>query len=288
MKVTLERYSEINYPSGSALEYYQGTLFLIGDDAPYILCLDNDWNEVDRIHLIPQETARIPKPVKHDAECATIIGDVLYVLGSGSLSPYRDVAYIIQLSDKSIKKINTAAFYNLFRDRNLLNEMNIEGFTDCRDKLLFFNRGNTNQPNSLIITDQKILKKQFPDKFKVIPVEIDNYNGVPLGISGAHYLESSDILFLTASAENTNNSYDDGEIIGSVIGIIKAAYSQLNNNLLKVQQLVMLNEIDIIFAKQKIESVCIVSKNENELTCVLVADNDDGKSILFQVKIEIN
>lgn len=286
MHINFIRNKVIDYPSGSAMEYYNNNLYLIGDDVNYILCLDKNWNEVNKIKLFEYDAERIPKPDKPDLESATIIGEMLYVVGSGSKSPQRDVAYIINLSEHKIKKISTAAFYSIFRDRNLLeNEMNIEGFTDCRDKLLFFNRANTKQSNQVIITDQKILKKQWPDRFKVIPLKIGSTKNITFGISGACYDEKNDILILSASAENTDNAYDDGEIIGSAIAIVKNATKQIQNNEILVDELMELETIDPAFEKQKIESVCITQHGESRYTCLLVADNDDGKSVLFEVEI---
>lgn len=285
MQVSLLRNKFIDYPSGSALEYHNNIAYLIGDDVNHILCLDDEWNEVSQLKLFDYAGVRIPKPDKPDLECATIIGDMLYVIGSGSKSPQRDVAFLINLSDYKIKKISTAAFYSIFRDRNLIAEMNIEGFTDCRDKLLFFNRGNTTQPNQVIITDQKILKKQFPDKFKVIPVEIGSLKDVSLGISGACYDAEDDVLLLTASAEDTHNAYDDGEIIGSAIGVVYNAYEKLSKNELVIDELVELEKVSSLFTKQKIESVCITVKSKNKYICTLVSDNDNGKSELFEVEV---
>lgn len=287
MQIKFLKNKTINYPSGSALEFYNNVLYVVGDDINYILCLDEQWNEIKQIKLFEFEGLRIPKPNKPDLECATIINDMLYVVGSGSKSPQRDVAFIIDLTEHKIKKISTASFYAIFRDKNIIKEMNIEGFTDCKDKLLFFNRANTSQPNQLIITDQKILKKQFPDKFKVIPVNITALHNVVLGISGACYDEINDILFLTASAEDTNNAYDDGEIIGSVLAIVYDAYKQLNNQSIDINTIVALDTIDTSFSKQKIESICITKQDGRNYTCTLVADNDDGKSVLFEITIYI-
>lgn len=287
MQVQYLKNKIINYPSGSALEFYNNVLYIIGDDVNYILCLDEQWNEINRIKLFDFDGQRIPKPEKPDLECATIINDMLYVVGSGSKSPQRDVAFIIDLSEEKIKRISTASFYAIFRDRNLIAEMNIEGFTDCKNKLLFFNRGNTTQPNQLIVTDQKILKKQFPDKFKVIPIKIETLNGVALGISGSCYDETNDVLFLCASAEDTNNAYDDGEILGSVLAVVNDASHQLNHQQLEIDKLIVLDTIDDAFKKQKIESICIIKKESKNYTCTLVADNDDGKSVLFEITISI-
>jgi hypothetical protein len=287
MKFKCTRKTILEYPSGSALEFYKDNLYVVGDDINYILCLDKQWNEINKIKLFDYDGIRIPKPEKPDLECAAIVDDILYVVGSGSKSPQRDVAFIINLTENKVKKISTAAFYSIFKDRNLINEMNIEGFTGCKDKLLFFNRGNTLQPNLLIITDQKVLKKQFPDKFKVIPVVLGKLHDFDMGISGACYDVINDILFLSASAENTSNAYDDGEIMGSAIAIVYDAYKKLNNKELVIDELIDLNKTDDLFLKQKIESVCLTDHSGNHFSFVLVADNDDGKSVLFELQMEL-
>ncbi len=210
MQINFLRNKIIDYPSGSALEYRNGISYLIGDDVNHILMLDDDWNVIGRLQLFEYDGLRIPKPEKPDLECATIIGDMLYVVGSGSVSPQRDVAFWVNLAEEKIKKISTTAFYSIFRDRNLIAAMNIEGFTDCKDKLLLFNRGNTQEANQLIITDHKILKKQFPDRFKVMPVTIGKLKGTNLGISGACYDAVNDVVLLSASAENTSNAASPG------------------------------------------------------------------------------
>lgn len=284
MKLTLRKHTAIDYPSGSALEYDKGMLYVIGDDTHEVLCLDADWNAIKRIELFPYNGPRIPKPEKPDLECAAIAGDKLYILGSGSVSPQRDVAFIVDLHEDSVKRANTSAFYGLFRDRHLIPEMNIEGLTICRDKVLFFNRANTSHGNHLIITDQKILTKRFPDRFKVMPVHIPDLKGIPLGISGAAYDAARDILILSASAENTDNAYDDGEVLGSVLAMVRDITQKLDEPVLTVEELLVLDGPG--FNRQKIESVCITRVSGNSYDLVLVADNDQGNSVLFDVQLD--
>ncbi|MDB5226312.1 MAG: hypothetical protein JWN78_505 [Bacteroidota bacterium] len=287
MKINLLRKEVIDYPSGSAIEFDNDLLYVIGDDVSYILCLDAQWKPVKKITLFDFEGKRIPKTDKPDLECAAVINDQLYVLGSGSRSPQRDVAFIVQFSNDSVKKINTNSFYSLFRNKQLIMEMNIEGFAACRDKLLFFNRGNTQYPNQLIITDQKILKKQFPGRFKVMPVQTGNIGNIPLGISGACYDSLNDILLLTASAEDTSNAYDDGTIAGSAVLVVRNAYKKLDDEILTADEVFLLGENEPAFIQQKIESICITKQQDKNYTCVLVADNDDGNSTLFEVEISL-
>ena len=288
MQLNLVRKKIIDYPSGSAMEFYKHTFFVIGDDVNYVLCLDESWNEINRIKLFDFDGDRIPKPDKPDLECAAIMDEMLYIVGSGSRSPQRDVSFWIDLENNyAVKKINTASFNNLFRERNFFKEMNIEGFTDCNDKLLFFNRATTEQPNHLIITDHNILKKKFPDKFKIVPIKISTLQDVTLGISGACYDAKNDVLFLSASAENTSNAYDDGEIIGSVLAIVENATVHLNQAELTIDTFILLDEIDEGFLKQKIESVCIHHQVNKQYKLTLVADNDDGKSVLFEISLDL-
>lgn len=287
MKINLLRKEVIDYPSGSAIEYHNDILYVIGDDVNYILCLDQQWNPLKKITLFDFKDRRIPKPDKPDLECAAVMNDQMYVLGSGSRSPQRDVAFLVALSSDAVKKININSFYSLFRDKQLIKEMNIEGFAACKDKLLFFNRGNTQYPNQLIISDQKVLKKQFPDRFKVMPVQCGNIENIPLGISGACYDAMNDILLLTASGEDTNNAYDDGAIAGSAILVVQNAYKKLDDEILTADEVFLLGENHPEFTQQKIESICITKQQDKNYTCVLVADNDDGNSTLFEVEISL-
>jgi hypothetical protein len=259
MNLQLLRSAIIDYPSASAIEYYNRELYVIGDDIHYIQCLNEDWSISKRIYLFEFEGARIPKPVKPDLESAVIFEEKLYIAGSGSLSPQRDVAFLVDLRDATVKKINTASFYNLFRERHLIGEMNIEASAVCGDRLLMFNRANAVQPNYLLVSDLKILKKQLPDRFKTVPVKTPLINNIPLGISGACYDEKKDILFLSASAENTSNAYDDGEVSGSAIGILRYAYSKIDNYF-EADEWILLDAIDARFRRQKIESICMLNK----------------------------
>jgi hypothetical protein len=62
-------------------------------------------------------------------------------------------------------------------------------------------------------------------------------------------------------------------------------YQKLNNQEIVIDELIELDAINPVFFKQKIESICITKQIEKKYTCTLVADNDDGKSVLFEVEI---
>ncbi|MEO6489588.1 MAG: hypothetical protein ABIO04_06580 [Ferruginibacter sp.] len=61
------------YPSASGICFYKEHLYIIGDDAFYLLITDLEFNAVDRINLFPARGGRIHKSIKSDIESITII-----------------------------------------------------------------------------------------------------------------------------------------------------------------------------------------------------------------------
>lgn len=287
MILKLLQSKQINYPSGSALEFYNDEFFVVGDDINYILCLDKAFHETRKIKLFEFDGIRIPKADKPDLESATILNDILYILGSGSKMPQRTYAFTVNLRDESIAKKSMHSFFSKIESQKIIQEINIEGFANYKDRLLFFNRGNTPEPNYLIITSLAIFENSDVNDLRIIPIEIGKLNGVNLGISGACIDEQNDILFITASAEDTNNAYDDGAILGSVIGIVPNFSTKLNTHSLEIKAVIKLDEANDVFLEQKIEAICITEQFENKYQIALVADNDDGKSVLFGIELTI-
>lgn len=287
MFLELLQSKQINYPSGSALEYYNDEFFVVGDDANYVLCLNKTFNETRKINLFEFDGIRIPKVDKPDLECATILNDILYILGSGSKMPERGYVFTVNLKDNSTEKKSMHSFFSKIESQKIIQEINIEGLANYKDKLLFFNRGNTQESNHLIITSVGIFENSNTNNLSIIPIETGQLNGVNLGISDACIDEQNDLLFVTASAEDTNNAYDDGTILGSVIGIVPNFSTQLKEPCIKINQVIKLGEEHTIFSAQKIEAICITAQSENKYHLSLVADNDDGKSVLFDIKLTI-
>ena len=287
MILKLLQSKQINYPSGSALEFYNDEFFVVGDDINYILCLDKAFHETRKIKLFEFDGIRIPKVDKPDLECATILNDILYILGSGSKMPQRGYVFTVNLKDNSTEKKSMHSFFSKIESQKIIQEINIEGLANYKDKLLFFNRGNTQESNHLIITSVGIFENSNTNNLSIIPIETGQLNGVNLGISDACIDEQNDLLFVTASAEDTNNAYDDGAILGSVIGIVPNFSTKLNTHSLEIKAVIKLDEANDVFLEQKIEAICITEQFENKYQITLVADNDDGKSVLFGIELTI-
>ncbi len=286
MNITLKKYKSIDYPSGSALEFHHNVIYLIGDDSNKILCLNNELDITSQIKLFDFDGDRIPKKDKPDFEACTILNNQLFIFGSGSKIPQRTSLYIFDIDTQQIAIKSLQSLYENMIATNDIQELNIEGITTINNSFLFFNRANNKQQNKLIILDDFNPNDLANTALKFVLIEIENFKGYQLGISGATYFQENDIMYLTASAEDTDNAYDDGEIVGSVLYIIHNASSVFLQDKIVLNGPIILEEIDVTLSKQKIESVCVLSYNEHSTDLILVADNDNGKSELFMISID--
>jgi hypothetical protein len=284
-----------DFPSGSSINYYEGNIYLIGDDANNLLVLDNRYQQVDSIPLFDFPVKRIPKSQKADFETSTLIevNGVMKILILGSASrEERKKAMLLPLMnpDPDINKPFLPFFYNAsffaqYKSKGI-EEVNIEGATTIGDYLVLGNRGNTANPiNHLIFTNNIFSNRQNKVSFYiskiVLPVQLHEFAGV----SELCYVESKDILLFTFSSETTNNSYDDGTIGDSYIGLIYDISHKLQYPELILDEMINLSAIDKDFENEKIEGICVEAVNGNELILHLVSDNDGGESKLFNVKV---
>jgi len=284
-----------DFPSGSSINYYNGKLYLIGDDANNLLVLDNSYQQVDSIPLFDFPVKRIPKSQKADFETSTLIevDGVMKILILGSASrEERKKAILLPIMNPDPDKnkpflpfFYNAPFFEQLRARDI-EEINIEGATTIGDNLILGNRGNTANPkNHLILINNVFSKTQSKAVFFVSklvqPVQLPGFAGV----SELCYIESKDILLFTFSSETTTNSYDDGAIGNSYLGWIYDATHKLQYPELILDEIINLPDIDKDFENEKIEGICVEAVNGNELILHLVSDNDGGESKLFNVKV---
>lgn len=278
--------------SGSGLAFYENVAYLVGDDATYIAMLPNaDSNSYTRIPL--QTTVnidRIAKAVKHDLESA-LVGNVgnrpyLFAFPSGSLSPYRDTVFAIDLESKKLGfACSLLPLFKAIKLKAGLNDhqLNIEGAAMVGDRLFLFNRGN-NMAIIIAWTDfvQYVQKPTdaFPT-FNLQKISLPVINNYAVGISGACSINKKEILF-TASLEETHDNIADGSIKGSYVGIL-CLNDQDEISLVALQQFKDKGGNIIL---DKLEAIEIIKQKGKNINALAVADNDDGKSKLFYLDIE--
>jgi len=277
-----------DYPSGSGIACLKNKIYLIGDDASYVLITDTGFNSIDTIPFFHSPEKRIPKNIKKDPEAAAIISlnksPFLLVVGSGSLAPHRNFCWLVNLVSQEKIEVSLDTFYNRLRAAGI-KELNIEGVAAIPGGIILASRGNKAYPkNYLIFTSNKFWQDQTNATFNLANIGFNKDTAIFNGISGLEYSKLTDQLLLTVSTENTYSSHVDGEIGKSYLWVIrdittKRSYAGINPN-----KIIDLEEIDSRFNKQKIESLCILSENNKESDLVFVSDDDKGGSVLFKIK----
>ncbi len=276
------------YPSGSGIEYYKDRFYLIGDDATHLLILDKDLNTKDSVLLYESATNRVPREIKADLEAISLIriNDSMKILatGSGSMSPQRDSAWLIDPVTRQKTSLNLDTFYRRIKS-NWLAELNIEGLCALPGLTLLSNRGHLGFPkNHLLFTGTAFWKDHY-SPITMVKVGVNEDSSIFHGVSGLAYARREDKLFLTVSTENTNSAITDGPIGKSYLWIVDDISSKRRWKAINPNRIVDLEKTDPRFKGQKIESVCITGATKHYFQLALVADNDDGKSRLFLLDV---
>jgi hypothetical protein len=286
----LKEVKRLDYPSASGIENFDGRLYLVGDDANYILVLDSGFNKVDSIPLFNYREKRIPKPVKPDLEGTTTIyggkESLLLSIGSGSLPPWRNSAYFFHYKSRKTDSIRLDSFYSELQSLGV-KEINIEGICSIQPTLVLANRGNLSyRSNQLIFTNLSVLYGRTQGPINIVKLGGNNDTSEFRGVSGLSYSKRSDRLLLTVSTEATASATEDGAIGKSYLWMIRNFSSKRNWKAINPDLIIDLEEVDARFKGQKIESVCILKETKDFLHLALAADNDDGSSTLFRLVVE--
>ncbi len=280
------------YPSASAAEWLDHRLYIMGDDATHVLVLDSNWQVLDSIRLFPGQQARTPKEQKADIESITVVNvsrqPRLLLMGSGSLSPQRDSAILVDPYNRTVTRFSTAIFLSRIRGTGLP-EINLEGAATTQNKLLFANRGHLGFPkNYLVVTEPLFWQQQDTTQIKLIKLGAATSSKTFCGISGLTYAACCDQLIVTVSTEATQNVHEDGTIGKSYLWIVDNISGKLKYAAINPDREIDLEALDPAFKGQKIESVCITGVTKNFLQLALTADNDNGSSKLFNISIRKN
>ncbi|MFL5730741.1 MAG: DUF6929 family protein [Cytophagaceae bacterium] len=309
MKATIVKKAILEHiPSASGMEVINGIIYVVGDNSPYLYKLDHSLKLLEKIEIFKTETedGLIPKPVKPDMECMAKLSINNYphiiMMGSGSKSPYRDVACLVKLPTNYnrrhvVTQINVADLYNLLRSNDeIMNggELNLEGAAVSRDNFILFNRSSSGSRNVALYfhLEEFIEYLQGHTEMTPFPVirdyDLPSINGVRSGFSGADVFE--DKLFFTSAVENTTNAIDDGEVFGSFVGWMPASKvanmkgAPRNEN--AIQGTVQLMYEDKPYLG-KVESISVYEKDEDKYIALAVTDSDGGDSEILMLELEL-
>lgn len=297
-------------PSASAVEVINGNIYIVGDDSSFLYVLKYDLTILTEVPLYKAKAEdlvgnRILKKKKADLECITKLTingyPHLLILGSGSKSPRRDVAFLVKLPTPYNRKhlvweISLVKWYSFLRMNEAVTGdsgvLNFEAAATTEDHLYIFNRENNaalrfDLPEFIEFIQGHTDSVPFPT---LIPTELPDIGGVRSGFSGADYFDKK--LFFTAAAENTSNALDDGEIIGSAVGVLSFNGEEKTRGKLtdgftgEIAHFTLIPNIED--RPLKIESISVYEK-ENDTTYIAIAVSDDdlGGSDILMLQLDL-
>ena len=277
-----------DYPSGSALSFLDERLYLVGDDAPELLVMDERLNVIGSSILFETNEKRIQKKIKQDLEAMAIIQvrslASLLLVGSGSTEQRRFCQLITPGNLKELYDLG--GFYKRLKAAGI-KDVNIEGAASIPGGVVLASRGNKSFPwNYLVFTDKLFFKNPDSADFTLIRAGTNSDTAFFNGISGLEYAPGSDKLLLTVSTENTYNSFNDGSIGKSYLWIINDITTRKRLTHINPDRIIDLEKEDTRFKGHKIESVCILKETRSEMELVLAADDDKGQTLLFKVLVK--
>lgn len=256
-------------------------LYVVADDELHLGQFLLQGNEHGTLHRffegdLPLEYEE-RKAEKPDIEVLTLIPNItnpmqsaLLALGSGSKKKRRRSALVALDHHGNIAGepsiFDLSNFYDFLKQE--VGKLNIEGAAVVGDQFFLFQRGNKkNKLNASIrlsLEDfYRILlapEKNHAPFIHITPYELGHIDDVPLCFTDATALRNGDIAF-TASAENTSDSYLDGQCMGSAVGIID-----------RKGDLVFLEPIDKTVKLEGIEA----DETGSNIELLLVTDADDA------------
>ena len=265
----------IGIGSASGLLYQNKMLTIISDNSTFLYEYQMDSKTVSKYPLTENPQENILKKLKPDFEAIAQFENNLYLFGSGS-TENRNKMIQVDVTTKQI--IATTDLSNLYSGMQSFGEIkledfNIEGAIFNGFTWFLFNRGNGISNKNIIFT---IEGKNLNGQIRILSNDynLPKIKGVSTSFTDA-ILVNNTIYFL-ATAENTNSTYNDGEVLGSIIGRIN----------IKTMEIEFTKQIT---DKHKFEGITLFKKSATAIEFLLCEDNDTDvlESTVYSLKLDL-
>ncbi|OBY72847.1 DUF6929 family protein [Acinetobacter gyllenbergii] len=283
--------SEVSALSGVAC--IGDDVYFVGDDVRYLLKTNrnNNLTSAAVFEKVPLSESSeqislsiLSKAKKPDFEalsCITLDGQQqLLVMGSGS-TENRKQALLYNPSNNQIRIFLDAVDYHFLENSVELTggaDLNIEAICSDDRHLYIFQRGNINRHHGVLVFDLakiqagKSLENALINSLNLNLPEIE---GAASGISDAYFFVDKNLIVATAAVEQTLNTYDDGDVLGSFILVFSPDGKALATHLIqdaKGQTLPI-----------KVEGITWLESRSDGEVFLLVTDSDGGESEILKV-----
>lgn len=220
-------------------------LHVVADDALHLTtCRLSDANFLCSTRLLDGELPRdaaARKKVKPDFESLALLPPTMHcahgtllAVGSGSTARRQQAVLLSLAADGSVSHVVQHLDFSALYAALSLPDCNIEGAVVCGDDLVLLQRANAGQAQNILIRvplAQCLSPLTAAFAPQITHCVLPTISGVPLGFTDGTLLPNGNILF-SAVAENTSDSYNDGECVGAAIGEITLAGELLRCRLL--------------------------------------------------------
>lgn len=264
----------IGLGSASGLIYQNNSIIAIGDNSSYLYEYQMNSKKLDRYPLTQNPEENILKKLKPDFEAIAQFENNLYLFGSGST---KNRNKMIQVDAVTKKVIATTDLSDLYLGMQSFGEIkpddfNIEGAIFNGETWFLFNRGNgKNTKNVVFSIDGKNLAGQ-------IRILSNDYILPKIKEVRASFTDAvlvNDKIYFLATAENTESTYDDGDVLGSIIGRIDIKTMEIDFT-------------EKITDTLKFEGITLFKKSATSIEFLLCEDNDTEvlESSIYKLRID--
>lgn len=253
----------IGIGSASGLLLRENTLYVVGDNSSYFYEYELKLSDLKRYALSKSPSENIEKKLKPNFEALAHYRNSIYLFGSGSTQNRTNMVQMNVKTKAITTVLNLSALYKRMQELAGINaeNFNIEGVVHTGATWYFFNRGNGNFGKNIIFTFHG---KDLTSNSRITFTEfkLPQISGTPTSFTDAILVE--DKFYFLAAAENTNSTYHDGAISGSIIGCIDV----------KKMKIQFTKEIS---DRHKFEGLTLKHHTADELSFLLCEDNDSDQ-----------
>ncbi|MFA4868590.1 MAG: hypothetical protein WC623_10345 [Pedobacter sp.] len=263
----------IGISSASGLFLKDNSLYVIGDNSSYFYEYEFKSSNLKRYALSENPAENIEKKLKPDFEALSYYESSFCLFGSGSTENRNKM---VQLNANTKERVSVQDLSALYKRMQALagldaENFNIEGVVCSGNAWYFFNRGNGHSGKNLVFTFHS---KELANDSKITYTELKlpEIKGIRTSFTDAIKVE--DKFYFLAAAENTNSTYNDGEVSGSIIGCID----------IETMKITFTKKIS---DRHKFEGLTLKHNKKNELSFLLCEDkdNDQLQADIYLLKI---
>ena len=260
-KFTLELlFQIIGIGSASGLICKDNSLLIIGDNSGFLYEYQMDSKNLKRHPLLENPIENTLKKDKADFEAITQFGDSIYIFGSGSTEKRNKMIQVNATDKKIIATNDLSDLYAVMQNFGDIKpeDFNLEGAIYNGESWFLLNRGNGSSNKNVLFT---IEGKNLTNDFAILSndYKLPKIKGVRSSFTDGIIV--GDSIYFLATAEDTESTYDDGEVLGSFIGSIN----------LKTMKIDFTQKIS---SSHKFEGLTLFTNSKEKIEFLLCEDKD--------------